>query len=65
MNNNYKVWSINHEDKLIGFLDIEDYNKVLYKLLDKAIYEYINLVKNGTLKDVFQIVKVCENFIDK
>lgn len=65
MNNNYKVWSINHEDKLIGFVDIEDYKKVLYKLLDKALYEYINLVKSGTLKDAFHIVKMSENFIDK
>lgn len=64
MNNNYKVWSINHEDKLIGFVDIEDYKKVLYKLLDKALYEYINLVKSGTLKDAFHIVKRCENFIN-
>ena len=65
INNTYKVWSINHEDKLIGFLNIEDYKKVLYKLLDKAIYEYINLVKEGTLKDDFHIVKGCENLIDK
>lgn len=65
INNNYKVWSMDSEDKLIGFLSVEDYKKVLYKLLDKALYEYINLVKEGTLKDAFHIVKGCENLIDR
>lgn len=63
--NNYVIWSINEEDKLVGFKDTEEYRKLIYKLLDTALYEYINLVKTGTLEDAFHIVKRCENFIDK
>lgn len=61
--NNYVLWSINEEDKLVGFKVAEEYRKLIYKLLDTALYEYINLVKTGTLEDAFHIVKRCEGYV--
>ena len=65
MKQDYEIWSLDENENLIGFSSKADYEKVVYKLLDKALPEYVKLVESKVLADVFHIVEKCGDIIKK